>query len=398
MPVGYLTSSTLIETVKREAMIPTSQSTFTATDFLAMANQEMRIGLVPSIMQYHQEYYVRDSMPIKIVPNQSAYPIPYRAIGGKFRECFYLDSNNNLMSMSRISPDDRPFYQDSSYQNRFIYFYLQGNDIVLVPDVGANPTGSLIFSFYMRPNELVDESRVGTIKSISTTNQSGVITNISATGPSVLTSAGHNLVSGNVIKITGSNSSPSVDGFYPITVVDTNTFSIPITVMGSGTQGTWTYATATYGLDQMPVGFSPSVKMDLMQTNPGHKTIAFDVYPLTVDPVNKTITFNISDVTSFAKPPSVGVAPVVGDYISFAGECIIPQAPADLHDVLSQRVVLRCLQALGDQNGATMAASKLGEMEKYTANLVDNRAEGQPQKVNNVRGILRSSKMRAYRQ
>ena len=114
MATGYLTSSSLIATVKREGMIPSSQNTFTDADFLQIANQELRIGLMPSILQYHEEYYVRDSAPIPIVSGVSNYPIPYRAVGGKFREVFYVDSQGQLRSMTRISPDDRPYYQQAN--------------------------------------------------------------------------------------------------------------------------------------------------------------------------------------------------------------------------------------------------------------------------------------------
>ncbi len=123
MAVGFLTSSSLIATIKREGMIPEAQSTFTESDFLAMANQEVRIGLVPSILQYHEEYYARDSDPITLVASQSVYAIPYRAVGGKFRELFYLDNNSNLRTMVRISADDRPYYQGANPTN-YIYYYL----------------------------------------------------------------------------------------------------------------------------------------------------------------------------------------------------------------------------------------------------------------------------------
>ncbi len=314
MSVGFLTSSSLIETVKREAMIPQTQSTFTPADFLAFANQEMRIGLVPTIMQYHQEYLVRDADPVPLVANQSRYAIPYRAIGGKFRNIFYRDQNGNLMGMTRINPDDRPYFQNSNLQNRFIFFFVEGNEIILVPDVGANPVGTILFSYFLRPNELVDESRVATISAISV----GV-------------------------------------------------------------------STTTFTVDQIPTGFTTSVLYDMLQTRPGHKTLSLDKTPTAIDSINKTVTFNTSDVDSSL---------IVGDYIAFAGECIIPQVPADLHDVLSQRVVMRCLQALGDQPGYQVAGSKLTEMESKTANLVTNRTEGEPQKVNNLRGVLRTAKIR----
>lgn len=329
MAVGYLDSTTLISTIKREGMIPTSQQTFTDADFLAMANQEIRIGLVPTILQFHEEYFVRDSAEIALVANQSNYAIPYRAVGGKFRALFYKDTNGNLRSMSRISPDDRPHYQDSSFENNFLYFYIKGNEVVLVPGVGVSPTGSLMFSYFLRPNELVDDSRTSLIKGISV-------------GASTTT--------------------------YTVDKVPQNIVSF----VQDGVSLT---------------GFSTSSKLDIMQSRPGHKTIAFDVVPTMIDTTNLQITFSNSVLDNSI---------IVGDYISFAGECIIPQIPSDLHDVLAQRVILKCCSALGDAQGVTIAASKLAEMEKNAGMLVDNRSEGNPQKINNFKSTLRAAKFRSW--
>lgn len=314
MATGYLTSAGLIDEVKRSGLIPTAQQTFTDTDFLAFANQEMRIAIVPSILSNHQEYFVRDTPGITLVANQNNYPIPYRAIGGKFREVFYKDTNGNLRSMSRISPDDRPYYQQSNFQNRYVLFYIQGNDIVIIPDVGPNPTGTLVFSYFLRPNELVSATRVATITNIA----------VGAT-------------------------------------------------------------TTDFSVDQIPTGFSTSIAMDTLQTNPGHKTYNFDIFPTNVDTVGKVITFNNTDLDTSI---------IVGDYIAFAGECIIPQIPADMHDMLAQRTAARCLQALGDTQGYQTMASRNGEIEVKIGNLINNRSEGSPQKIVNLTGGLRNAKIK----
>lgn len=316
MPVGYYNSSTLIDAIKREAMIPSNQSTFTDADFLALANQETRIGIVPTIMSMHEEYFVRDSDEVPLEDNKSNYTIPYRAIGGKLRSVFYKDTNGNLRAMSRIDPADRSFYQQTNLQNRFIFFFVQGNDIILLPDVGADANGSLIFSYYLRPNDLVDDSRIATISNITEDSGAG---------------------------------------------------------------------TTTFTVDQIPTGFTTTSTHDILQTKPGHQTYNIDVSPTAIDTTNLTLTFDTDDVSSDI---------IVGDYIAFSGECIIPQIPSALHDVLAQRVAGRCLQALGDQPGLQMAQGRLAEMEIKIGNLVDNRTEGEPVKINNLRGLLRSAKIR----
>jgi hypothetical protein len=409
MAVGYMTSSSLIAQVKREAMIPTTQSTFTNDDFLAIANQELKISMLPSILIYHQEYFTKISPDVPMESNQSNYPIPYRAVGGKFREVFYKDTSGQLRSMTRINQDDIPYYQQTNFQNRFVYFYLRGNDIVILPDVSVDVVGSIKFIYYFRPNDLVDESRAGTITNIA---------------PGALTTT-----------FTLDNMPTNVTAFL----------QGGSTITGFG---------------------SANVQLDILQRRSGHKTIEFDITPVSVNAINKTITFNntdlmgeeqtsaipstvqlsaqshsnftldnitttnelvggmfvtgpgipvgtyivsINDLTTITlsqaatssvlstfsfSPPPVPSTIITGDIICFAGECIIPQIPSDLHEVLAQRVIQRCVQALGDAQAFGMATQKLAEMEKNIGELVDNRAEGQPIKATNLRSSLRGAKVR----
>lgn len=65
------------------------------------------------------------------------------------------------------------------------------------------------------------------------------ITAESMANPTVVTSAAHGLTSGNQILISGSNSTPSVDGIRTVTVLDPDTFSVPVTVTIAGTRGGW---------------------------------------------------------------------------------------------------------------------------------------------------------------
>ncbi len=402
---GYLTSTTLLETIKREAMVPASNFALNDADFLAMANQELRIGMMPSIMQYHQEFGVRTDAPIAIAANQSAYPIPYRAVGSKVREVFYMDQNNNWCKMSRIDPDHKPYYQQTNSANTYIHFYVEGNSVVLIPSVSSTPVGSLVYSYYMRPNELVDETRISSITDVTTTDTSGSITTISAAAAAVCTSVAHGLTTGNIVNISASNSTPVILGNYAVTVLSADTFSVPVTTTIAGTTAAWTYDTTIFTVDQIPTGvtafiqagntitgFSTTSLLDICQTLPGHQTLAYDIQPLAINATNRTIQFYTPDITTYSFSPNVIPAPVAGDYIAFAGECFIPQIPTELHDVLSQRVVLRALQALGDAQGYGIAKDKLGEMEKSTGTLIDNRTEGAPTKISNLGGTLRAVK------
>ena len=72
----------------------------------------------------------------------------------------------------------------------------------------------------------------------NTTDSSASLTN-SIASPTVVTSTSHGLTNGDEIIITGSDSVPSINGKWNVSVLTANTFSLPIAVTGAGTVGTW---------------------------------------------------------------------------------------------------------------------------------------------------------------
>lgn len=73
----------------------------------------------------------------------------------------------------------------------------------------------------------------------SIANLSGVITNISTGSNVIVTSANHGLITGRKILISGTNSTPNIDGEYTVNVINANTFSIStgFTVTTTGSSG-----------------------------------------------------------------------------------------------------------------------------------------------------------------
>jgi hypothetical protein len=164
--MNHFTTSTLIADIKRRGSFPDAGVTFDTTDYLALINEELKIGLVPVILSMHEEYFVA-VQDVPLISNTSRYDIPYRAIGMKLRDLFYKDVNGNLREMTRINQDDLAYFQKTGNTSDFRTYYVENNTIVLCPDVPASPTGSLMFRYYLAPNEIVEETRVGKITSIS---------------------------------------------------------------------------------------------------------------------------------------------------------------------------------------------------------------------------------------
>ncbi len=162
----YYTSNDLIEAVKRKISLPISQETFSEDDILRFCNEEMYISQVPSVLMYHQEYFVFP-VEVPLVSDKNRYSIPDRAIGLRMRDVMYKDAQDNLCEMTRIDPSDKAFFQQSSDHSSIHKFYIEGNDIVLVPEIIGGVTGSLVFYIYLRPNQLVQNERAATLEDIS---------------------------------------------------------------------------------------------------------------------------------------------------------------------------------------------------------------------------------------
>jgi len=163
----YFTSSTLITSVKRRALLPSSQSTFTNDDFLELANEEISLGILPSILRLHEDYLLYTEE-VALISGQSNYSIPSRAIGNKLREISFKDTNGNIYEMTRIGIGDLPYYNNTYVTNMVYAYYVENNDVVLVPAITGSINGSLMMSYYLRPNALVLETMAAKILNINT--------------------------------------------------------------------------------------------------------------------------------------------------------------------------------------------------------------------------------------
>jgi hypothetical protein len=166
-----LTADQLIESIKRRASIPTSQDTFTDEDLLEFANEELQLGVVPGIMSVHEDHLLFEEE-VAIEANRSDYEIPHRALGNKLRDVQFKVGENNLTELTRIGIGER--FSEYSSETNIRKFYVKGNKVVLNSSVGAQPSGSLVFVYYIRPSSLVKLEEVGVISNIN--EDTGVVT------------------------------------------------------------------------------------------------------------------------------------------------------------------------------------------------------------------------------
>jgi hypothetical protein len=312
---GVKTTSELIEAVKRRAFLPDAQETLTDDDILAFLNEEMYDSVLPLILQFHEEYltYIET---IPLMMNQNNYKIPYRAVGRKLRDVKYMDDQYNVYNMTRILPEDRAYFQETGF-NPYKAFYFQGDELILAPGVGNEPRGQLHYIYWLRPNQLVLETRTAQITGIDLST--GIIT-----------------------------------------------------------------------LNAVPKNFTLGSNIDFIHYLPGNKLVNYDIPILAVDPVGLTVTVNPADlVEPWHQPDPL----LINDYVCTAGESPVAQIPSELHSLLAERGCARCLASLGHTENLQNSEKKIQELELKSGSLIDNRSEGEPQKINNLNSILRASKI-----
>jgi hypothetical protein len=414
----WMTSAQLIEAVKRKISYPLSQNTFTDADVLKFANEEMYIQQVPSIMEVHEEYFTV-SQTVPLVSYQSRYEIPERAIGLKLRDLFYIDNGTNLMEMTRISSEDKAYFQANLSMNSSVHkFYFEGNDVVLSPSVGAGPNGNLLFIYYLRPNEIVTTDRASTITGFSknvTINTSLIVANdtiiIEGTTFTAVTGSpaanefqigvndiatATNLVNAlTTAGFTASNGSPATSN---VSIVTDNV----LMSVTSDSAGLVVGDPIVIQFDQIPSNITALSLVDIIQKKSGHKTRAIDVKVPAGSISGNSIAFpsssieaQITDGKYYQQSMIINEIPrglVVGDFFCTSGECIIPQIPSDLHTVLADRTAARILSSIGDRDGLADLQQRLAQSEHRTTTMIDNRAEGSPKKVTSRHSLLRYMK------
>ncbi len=236
------TTTTLLDQIKRKAFIPTGQNTFTESDLLEIATDELHNTIVPAVTSTREEFYVvREQQPITAQLN--TIPIPYRAIGMGLRE-LSVEIGGIERNMTRYGIEDKT-YDDK--QGIMYGYYLQNNNIHLL----GNETGNLRMYYYLRPGSLVPTSEASQISSIDT-----------ATNTLTLNSIPTGYVPGAVVDII--NHKPGFDTkVISNTIVSVNGFDVelqdalPTDNLGNQlvTIKDWLTLEDTSPVPQMPVEF-----------------------------------------------------------------------------------------------------------------------------------------------
>ena len=390
----YLTSTDLIETIKLNSAFPLSQVTYSDEDLLKFANHELFLAQVPSVLQYHEDYFsYRENVPLKI--NKSRYDIPYRAIGQKIYDVYYRDPNagGHLRKLSRIDSADKAFFQFNN--NGYItpaHYYFEANQVCLTTDIGEGITGELVFVYYLRPNNLVLDSRAAVCENFTreiTINNTNIVAGdtLAVGGLRFIADTDFAIGANSTITATNLNTVINTEGTNISTVtgdVVTVFYSeLSTSVTSSNSTGIIIDVLQGIQFDQVPENIKNGSLVDFLKKKGGHRTYTFDIKLGRNVVSSNIIKFPVANIPEDFEAE---------DYICSQFECIIPQIPSDLHSLLAERTVARILEAQGDMQGLQAANSKIGDMEARQATMMQNRAEGSPRKVFNRNSLLRYGK------
>lgn len=176
---------------------------------------------------------------------------------------------------------------------------------------------------------------------------------------------GNQVVMWNVINALGSSANLILCSYYarPGT----------LTATGSSFQITEVNGTAVTGTGADPRTFTQS---DLIKGTPGFETAYVAQTQAQLSGTSAT-TFVVNNA---ALPNISGSVIEVGDWLAPANTSPVIQLPLEFHQVLAQRVITKCLESIGDNEGFQRAQAKAQEMQEAALKLISERDDGHPEK------------------
>lgn len=164
--------------------------------------------------------------------------------------------------------------------------------------------------------------------------QAGTIIANTANNPTeITTSVNHNLFTGRIIAIAGSNSSPSINGDHAVTVTAPNKFTIAINVLTAGTSGT--YATEDQNFNDIEASYNKIIT--LLNLDIG---VTFSNYNVITETTLQEATIIAINTLTRRITVDIPLNWIVGPVIIFnAIDTVFTYAPNVLGDALSLKQV-----------------------------------------------------------
>lgn len=340
IPTG--TVNDLIESASRRGNIPNSQMTYLTTDFLAMMNEELLGYALPILHARREDYYLDEQYfdpgsPDAYIGNpdgtqDAAWMLPTYAMVSSLRDVQAVGPDGSFYNLARIEVDNIPNSVTQGW-----YFY--GNYLAFhYSSIASIPAPIALRAVYhVRPNQMTPVENCMRILNVVTPGQEYEISSASLLDTAEL----YDFVRGR----------PGYEVLARALPVRIN--PIPISVGLDKSYPTWSqYQVTVQESDWLPVTLPAGL--------PGGGQIL-----------------------------STSKAIKEGDWICPTGtQCVVP-LPLEMHALLAQRMVVKFLEAQGDQEQLGQSRNSLSEMANQIPLLIQPRVEGKPKKLVNSIGLWR---------
>jgi hypothetical protein len=178
----------MIASLRRRSLLPeaAANGSLSTSDLVALMSEELQTYVMAEVLKLREEFAVYD-YDFTLTDGTASYTIPARAIGSKLKDV-YLADGDGWVALPRIEPEEGLGITGAGGPSAY---YLKGNSVVFVPEPGAE---DVRFSYFRRPNKLVEPDDCGLITAINT--GTGVVT-VSSVPSDFTTSVRYDLVQAN---------------------------------------------------------------------------------------------------------------------------------------------------------------------------------------------------------
>ena len=162
----------LLTSAKLRSFAPISQTTFQDSELRSIANEEMLLKLVSDILSVKEEFFLTTKV-TAITGSIDHYPVPKMAIGNTINQLRLRDSANTEVELKRISASEADQYAGVTGVPEAYYF--EGDEVVLCPKPSES-TNSIVFSYFRKPNKIIDTASCAKITAVSSSGGSTTFT------------------------------------------------------------------------------------------------------------------------------------------------------------------------------------------------------------------------------
>lgn len=159
------TTDNFVTNVQKYGSIPNPSDNFPPQTILDIGQDQLEEAIIPILISFDEGYYL-ETIDVPFVANQAEYTLPQYGMWNKLRRVDWLNTNNDLIPMTRVEVDELPLLNNIS-QNWSYFFYLKNDTIVILPTPPNPAIGSFRLYIYRRPGEMVTVDKAAQVQSVN---------------------------------------------------------------------------------------------------------------------------------------------------------------------------------------------------------------------------------------